>query len=863
MPDTLSKHYNSLDNEDIIINQYPDIPDYIIKNLKTNLILRPYQEKALRRFFYHINKKKNIPRPIHLLYHMATGSGKTVLMACLILELYQKGYRNFIFFVNSDNIIQKTKENFLNHTASKYLFAETLKFSDKDIVITETCNFDSVNEDHINIHFTTIQGLHRRIHEPHENAITIDDFENKKIVLISDEAHHINADTKKSKTQKESELSKSWESTIHTIFNQNFENILLEFTATIDLENGYVAEKYHDKIIFDYDLKHFRNDGYSKEVDVVEVDNFDALERAFQAVILSQYRRKIAQKYGLNIKPVILLKSKQIKESQDFREVFHNFISQLTVEDLEKLRHRLNVVPFAPAFTYFEDNDISFENLILELQVDFDRTKSLDINDTKELLNNQILVNSLEDANNEIRVIFAVDKLNEGWDVLNLFDIVRLYDTRDGGKTTMQEAQLIGRGARYCPFDYGDTIKDKRKFDDDINNDLRILEELHYHSPKIPKYIFEIKEALRKAGILNDNRIEQTLIVKEEFKKTEFWNNGYIYLNKQQKIDRKAFQTFDDYNLKKDFPINLGTGEIATENLLTGTKTTGQKKETTTKYINLTDFGKAILRRAIDTIPFYRFPKLQHFFPSLDSVKYFIKLEDFLKKVTVTITTTHEHFDNLTQKGKLDIVIDVLKQLEQDIQSKNVDYIGTKDFKPYLLKEYIKDKTLRFAEKSDNSDADFGLSITASSKDFRHIDLMKCDWYVFNDCFGTSEEKYFLRYIHSKQDAIKKLYEEFYIIRNEKFFKIYDFKDGRAFEPDFVMMLKKRHSEEKLIYQIFVEPKGKHLLENDKWKEDFLKDITDKNILFNTQHYHIYGLPFYNENRKREFDKACHNIIGI
>jgi len=58
------------------------------------------------------------------------------------------------------------------------------------------------------------------------------------------------------------------------------------------------------------------------------------------------------------------------------------------------------------------------------------------------------------------------------------FDIVRLYDTRDGkwvygqyrpGKTTMGEAQLIGRGARYFPFQL-DTVQDKykRKFDEDI-----------------------------------------------------------------------------------------------------------------------------------------------------------------------------------------------------------------------------------------------------------------------------------------------------------------------------------------------------------------------------------------------------------
>ena len=32
---------------------------------------------------------------------------------------------------------------------------------------------------------------------PRENSLTYDDFEDQKIVLISDEAHHINADTKR------------------------------------------------------------------------------------------------------------------------------------------------------------------------------------------------------------------------------------------------------------------------------------------------------------------------------------------------------------------------------------------------------------------------------------------------------------------------------------------------------------------------------------------------------------------------------------------------------------------------------------------------------------------------------------------
>jgi hypothetical protein len=38
---------------------------------------------------------------------MATGSGKTVMMAGLILYLYEQGYRNFLFFVNRGQIVEK------------------------------------------------------------------------------------------------------------------------------------------------------------------------------------------------------------------------------------------------------------------------------------------------------------------------------------------------------------------------------------------------------------------------------------------------------------------------------------------------------------------------------------------------------------------------------------------------------------------------------------------------------------------------------------------------------------------------------------------------------------------------------------
>ena len=62
---------------------------------------------------------------------MATGSGKTLIMAGLILYLYEQGFKNFLFFVNSTNIIEKTKDNFLNPLSSKYLFNQNIYFGTK------------------------------------------------------------------------------------------------------------------------------------------------------------------------------------------------------------------------------------------------------------------------------------------------------------------------------------------------------------------------------------------------------------------------------------------------------------------------------------------------------------------------------------------------------------------------------------------------------------------------------------------------------------------------------------------------------------------------------------------------------------
>ena len=77
------------------------VPAYIYSNLRNGYGQRPYQQEAFGRFIFYLNEYHERPKgiPTQLLFHMATGSGKTLIMAGLIINLYEKGYRNFLFFV--------------------------------------------------------------------------------------------------------------------------------------------------------------------------------------------------------------------------------------------------------------------------------------------------------------------------------------------------------------------------------------------------------------------------------------------------------------------------------------------------------------------------------------------------------------------------------------------------------------------------------------------------------------------------------------------------------------------------------------------------------------------------------------------
>lgn len=861
----------------------PEIPEYIRLNMPKKFELRDYQEEAMKYFIqnYDLASKKN--KQIWNLFHMATGAGKTNMMAAIILYLYEKGYRNFIFFVNAVNIVEKTKENFLNKEFKKYLFAQDIVINKQRIQINEVENFSDVDNDSINILFTTIQGLHDRLNTPKENSVSFADFEDKRIVLIADEAHHFSASTKKPTKKEQDELAeneRTWENTITRIYRMNKDNILLEFTATCDLKNKNIVEKYKGNpadIVYDYPLLKFRNSGYTKDLMNLRT-TLSPLDRTLQAMLLSQYRLKIFEKNGItNSKPVVLLKAhKEIKRLDAFYDEFIDFMSNSFDEKvIVKIRNQATGI-IETMFEYFSNNGIDDRSLVAELKQAFSEEHIIKVHSKISNINElQVQLNDLENENNPCRMVMTLDMLHEGWDVLNLFDIVRLYDERQGGKsnavqTTIQEAQLIGRGARYFPFVKNDADdRFRRKFDNDLTNEMRICETLYYHCIDDSKYITEIKNALKETGFdfsEPDHIFEYK--VKEKFKSTNTYKEGKLFLNKQEKVSNTSITSIPasfsiivmkDLTLRSSVDTLYDVSNNPTKN--------NQKthKKNTYKILELAKTNQNLVMKALRQFPILRFNILREYFPNLSSLTEFVSSPNYAGRYEFTVQTDDEPTILDVYEG----LLEVFENLAQKIAGMKDTYRGTKEFTEVKLSEYVIDTSRKKGIPLDELEKQQGEGVSQNassvSTEYR-LDLSREDWFVYEDNFGTTEEKRFVMYFSTKIKTLKEKYDEVYLIRNERNFHIYSFDEGKRFEPDYVLILSKQGVvlEQQ---QIFIEPKGEHLVEHDKWKQDFLLQLENyaecKCYHNDRDEYKVYGLPFYNHILNvQTFDDELYRITA-
>lgn len=616
----------------------------VVDALNLKFPLRPYQREALRRLELYMSRLSEGEHPDQLLFHMATGSGKTLIMGGAILQLYRRGYRRFVFLVDSTNIIEKTKDNFLNPQSQKFLFRSPLYLDDKRVSIAETANFQAIDPHGVNILFTTVQGLHSQLSTPRENMLTIEDFALHPTVFISDEAHHINAATKKSShTHKNPKPThaRTWEESVDRVFRSHARNVLLEFTATAPLDHPQVAKKYRDKIIMDYSLKQFRRDGYSKEIKVLQSD-LPPFDRALQAAVLSVYRQRLFADHGVAAKPVVMFKSRTIAESRRF---FEDFVGGLPgcENTLMHLKNSAKGDRVAEAFADFERRGMSLADVAVELSDAFSVEKLLVIDSKSDGNAHQKVVNNLEAPGSPYRGIFAVDMLNEGWDVLNLFDIVRLYDVGGGSgkmrKSTMAEAQLIGRGARYFPFRIAENqIADRRKFDANPDHPLRAVEELVYHASHNPSYVAELGKALTRIGI------------------------------RPEEGERKATHRFTESRAKRRAKALAGCVEVEIfknrrrwEDVFESAGKSVAAEIRTTR-ISAVDIDRAVWKKAFRVRRRFWYDELKLRFPRVPSTEEFMRGEQYLGGVDILLRSDMDFWE-MDVDTRLEVALGVLDKI--------------------------------------------------------------------------------------------------------------------------------------------------------------------------------------------------------
>ena len=89
-------------------------------------------------------------------------------------------------------------------------------------------------------------------------------------------------------------------------------------------------------------------------------------------------------------------------------------------EDIEKIRRNAAGI-VKRMFGFFKEREISDQDLAAELRQAFSAEHLIFIDSRdKNLSEKQKKVNDLENPYNPYRMIFTVDMLSEGWDVLNL-----------------------------------------------------------------------------------------------------------------------------------------------------------------------------------------------------------------------------------------------------------------------------------------------------------------------------------------------------------------------------------------------------------------------------------------------------------
>jgi type III restriction enzyme len=878
-------------NNSNIQSEYKNIlPDYIQNNLKHNL--RYYQVDSFLNMLYlentlpkfYLGDLYDSYQDNNFLFHLPTGAGKTTIMAGNILLSVANGYKHFIYFTNSVGLVEQTKDSLLynNGSQSCEFKKEYLKINNKTYSIKEVDKFtDTDNE--IQIMFCTSNKIHSMMTEVKENYQGINELKKFDIIFLADEAHHFQAQTKKNVK----EFDKNWENSIQQLLNINTENKLYEFTGTAELDNKLILEKYKSKIIYDYSFAQFNRDGFCKEIKLIQIDKIE--DRIMFAIINNHIRSVFFKELNSsNISKIFFKSTGTIEKFRKEQQYVFNTINNFNEEALNKLISKTkDILSYSINNFIDEYYNGNKEKLISEIKSLFVKENSVSIHskDSKsDKEYNMNILKTLDYENKEIRIVFAIDMLNEGWNVLSLFDIIKLDEISNKKNGSVSERQLIGRGTRICPFEYRNIISNKRIFDKDPTNKYKMLEECYFYSANDNKYIsglqkelIEIGYTVSKGGEKNYKSINFNSNMSDFVK--SILEESYICVNSKKDLgNKKLFEILNkdmiDISYSKNFDsvsyLNINVEQqqevediyvnsySLSDFLFNGSKILKIKdKEINLKQKEVKNIIKILKNKQflINTNYFIlyktfmnnEFLKFDYFKEYLNKVKennntnklnifqkFLINLLFVSDKIYVK---TDKDLIDLTYKEKEELSKGILESIHNFIEMNKIKYIGT---------DFNKDNKKYFKDIFKPYNVSVNKELTQTNKNYYLYDYLSFDSDSLEPAFYKNLDNYIIQYDLKNIGVFR---------NNQQAIKLY-LPNGKGFVVDTVLIYKEK-DEDKLKIML-IEQKGEHLIKHDSDKESFL--INDGKPLYEDSNICMIGYRFFTEKNKISYFNNLFNL---
>ena len=516
--------------------------------------LRPYQIEALSAFqlFWKdgfdsrslkektLQETKNDEEKIvqwHKVgFEMATGSGKTLLMGATILDLWHKGYKDFLILTPNTILFDKTIENFTPR-AVKSIFGDgwnlTYNLVTGNSYRDKTCSWEEDKD--ISFYVFNMQKFYDKsasaqkdgedtmrgtpyVRRPleeslwrdksGENTISFVEFlRERRPVIISDEAHHYQ---QKKTTEAILELLPS---------------AVLEFTAT-SLEKGGESESFGQNNLYKYPMQRYINEGYGKRIFAVgcgtsdekvtdEVSDSDKQKLVWGMLIHLLKWESLTSVNAPVKKAMLLTKARSIKHADAIDVYLKNWpdsVSGEVDEVLEQVnREGTDIAKIVRQYTPKNKAD-----LVKKLSA---VAKSVFTIHSENKSDDEIWTDYQSLDDNKAEIINQVRIFTEGVDYDNFYTIVILGDTNYEGKlkkASLVAAQLIGRGLRL--------YKEKREFDileHELKEQSEVLHVVCDRGRHFDKFVGEVREQMQlKEGSIEipteeellDNKVNRKII---------------------------------------------------------------------------------------------------------------------------------------------------------------------------------------------------------------------------------------------------------------------------------------------------------------------------------------------------------------